>query len=134
MIANRAIAGSLLIACAAFTGSNAGDVGFVGVERTKLLHHDLTIPGHEVIQVLVEFAQAGTAAIHTHPGEELVYVVEGTLEYSLEGEPAVIITAGQTLFIPSGLPHGVKNVGRGSASELATYIVEKGKPLVALHE
>jgi quercetin dioxygenase-like cupin family protein len=67
---------------------------------------------------------------HTHPGEEIVYVVEGVLEYALEGRPPVTLKAGDTLFIPAGIPHAVKNVGNGNAAELATYIVEKGKPLL----
>jgi quercetin dioxygenase-like cupin family protein len=69
---------------------------------------------------------------HSHPGEELVYVVEGLLEYTLDGRPPVTLKAGEVLFIPHGTPHTVKNVGSGNAAELATYIVEKGKPLVEL--
>jgi quercetin dioxygenase-like cupin family protein len=42
----------------------------------------------------------------------------------------VTLKAGDTLFIPAGIPHAVKNVGNGNAAELATYIVEKGKPLL----
>jgi len=105
-----------------------------GLKRTDLLQDDLSIPGREVVQVLVEIAPGVTAPNHTHPGEEIVYVVEGSLEYALEGRPPVTVNAGQSLFIPSGTPHVVKNVGSGTAAELATYIVEKGKPLLALKE
>jgi quercetin dioxygenase-like cupin family protein len=42
----------------------------------------------------------------------------------------VIVNAGEVLFIPNGVVHAVKNVGSGKAAELATYIVEKGKPLI----
>jgi quercetin dioxygenase-like cupin family protein len=44
----------------------------------------------------------------------------------------VTLKAGEVLFIPNGTPHEVKNVGSGNAAELATYIAEKGKPLVVL--
>ena len=44
----------------------------------------------------------------------------------------MIVKAGEALFIPYGTPHAVKNVGSGNAVELATYIVEKGKPLFVL--
>jgi quercetin dioxygenase-like cupin family protein len=103
-----------------------------GIKRTDLQRHDLSVPGREVIQVLVEFAPGVVAPNHSHPGEEIVYVVEGLLEYALEGRPPVTLKAGDVLFIPAGTPHAVTNVGSGNAAELATYIVEKGKPLLTL--
>jgi quercetin dioxygenase-like cupin family protein len=101
-----------------------------GIKRTDLSRSDLSVSGREAIQVLVGFAPGVIAPNHTHPGEEIVYVVEGALEYALEGRPPVILNAGDVLFIPAGTPHAVKNVGSGKAAELATYIVEKGKPLL----
>jgi quercetin dioxygenase-like cupin family protein len=101
-----------------------------GIERTDLQRHDLRVPGREAIQVLVEFAPGVVAARHAHPGEEIVYVVEGVLEYQLDGEPPVTLEAGEVLFIPAGAIHAVRNVGNGNAAELATYIVAKGKPLI----
>ena len=103
-----------------------------GIKRTDLLRQDLSTPGREVIQVLVEFAPGVEFPRHSHPGEELVYVVEGVLEYALEGRPPVTLKAGDVLFIPHGTVHAVKNVGSGKAAELATYIVEKGKPPLVL--
>jgi quercetin dioxygenase-like cupin family protein len=103
-----------------------------GITRTDLQRLDLSVPGRQAIQVLVEFAPGVEFPRHSHPGEELVYMVEGELEYQLDGRPPVRLTAGEVLFIPSGAIHGVKNVGRGKGSELATYIVEKGKPVLVL--
>src|SRR5215218_6866641 len=96
-----------------------------GIKRTDLQRHELSVPGREAIQVLVEFAPGVSFPRHTHPGEELVYVAEGVLEYQLDGQPPVTLRAGEVLFIPSGRIHGVKNVGSDNAVELATYIVEK---------
>jgi quercetin dioxygenase-like cupin family protein len=104
----------------------------VGIKRTDLQRHDLSVPGREVIQVLVEFAPGVLFPKHSHPGEEIVYVVEGLLEYALEGRPPVMLKAGEVLFIPAGTPHAVTNLGSGNAAELATYIVEKGKPLLTV--
>jgi quercetin dioxygenase-like cupin family protein len=101
-----------------------------GVTRNDLQRHDLSAPGREVIQVLVEFAPGVAFPNHSHPGEELVYVVEGLLEYALEGRQPVTLKAGDVLFISAGTPHAVRNVGSGNAAEIATYIVEKGKPLL----
>ena len=103
-----------------------------GVKRTDLQQHDLSIPGREVVQVRVDIGPGVLAPNHSHPGEEIVYVIEGLLEYQLEGRSAVTLRAGEVLFIPAGTIHSAKNVGSANAAELATYIVEKGKPLVTL--
>ena len=103
-----------------------------GIARTNLQRHDLSIAGREVIQTRVDFAPGAASPRHSHPGEEIVYVLNGSLEYRLDGQPPVMLTAGGVLFIPYGKVHAARNVGGGSASELATYVVEKGKPLVVL--
>jgi quercetin dioxygenase-like cupin family protein len=103
-----------------------------GVGRTQLQRHDLSIPGREVIQVRVDLDPGVTFPLHSHPGEEIIYVLEGVWEYQVEGKGAVTVKAGEVLFIPAGVKHGAKNVGTTKGSELATYIVEKGKPLVVL--
>jgi quercetin dioxygenase-like cupin family protein len=102
-----------------------------GVARTDLLRHDLGVSGREVIQVRVDLAPGVEFPPHSHPGEEIAYVIEGRLEYRLEGRPPVTLKAGEALFIPAGTIHSAKNVGTDNAAELATYLVEKGKPLVA---
>jgi quercetin dioxygenase-like cupin family protein len=103
-----------------------------GITRTDLQQHDLSAPGREVVQVRVGFAPGVTAPRHSHPGEEIVYVIEGVIEYRLDGQPPVTLKAGQVLFVPAGVIHAAKNVGGGDAAELATYVVEKDKPLVVL--
>jgi quercetin dioxygenase-like cupin family protein len=103
-----------------------------GIKRTDLQQHDLSVPGREVVQVRVDFGPGVAFGRHTHPGEEIVYVLEGSLEYEVEGKPAVTLKAGSVLFIPAGTIHAAQNVGSGNGAELATYIVEKGKPLVVM--
>lgn len=107
---------------------------FPGIKRTDLMKNDLSAPGREVIQVRVDIPPGVVAPAHNHPGEELVYIIEGALEYHLDGQPPVTLNAGDVLFIPAGTFHAVKNAGEINAAELATYIVEKGKPLVVLKE
>ena len=102
------------------------------ITRTDLSTHDLSFAGREAIQVRVDFAPGAGSPRHSHPGEEIVYVLGGTLEYRLGGQPPVMLNAGGVLFIPYGTVHAARNIGGGSASELATYVVEKGKPLVVL--
>jgi len=105
-----------------------------GISRTDLQRSDLSAPGREAIQVLVEFAPGASFPAHSHPGEELVYVTEGSLEYAIAGRAPVALGAGDVLFIPAGVVHAVRNVGRAKGAEFATYIVEKGKPLLVLTE
>ena len=101
-----------------------------GIRRTELQRHDLSVRGREVVQVRVDFDPGAAFGRHKHPGEEIVNLLEGSLEYQVEGHAPVTLNPGDVLFIPAGAIHAVKNVGRGNGSELATYIVEKGKPLV----
>jgi quercetin dioxygenase-like cupin family protein len=103
-----------------------------GIKRTDIQRHDLDIPRREVIQVRVDFAPGAAFGQHSHPGAEIAYVLEGTLEYQFEGKPPVTLEAGEALFIPAGTFHAAKNTGTANSAELATYIVEKGKPLVVL--
>ena len=103
-----------------------------GITRTDLQRHDLGVPGREVIQVRVDIAPGVAFGKHSHPGEEIVYVIEGALVYEVEGKPPVTLRAGEVLFIPAGAIHAAKNVGRINGAELATYVVEKGKPLVVM--
>jgi quercetin dioxygenase-like cupin family protein len=131
MKTSRIIAAVALIVASAWA-TQAALAQLAGTNRIDLQRHDLSVPGREVIQVLVELAPGAVAPRHAHPGEEIVYVVEGVLEYRLDGKPPATLKAGEVLFIPSGSVHAVKNVGGGKAVELATYIVEKGKPLLAI--
>ena len=105
-----------------------------GIKRTELQRHDLSVPGREVVQVRVDFDPGAAFGRHRHPGEEIVNVLEGSLEYQVEGKAPVTLEAGDVLFIPAGAIHSARNVGSGDGAELATYIVEKGKPLVVLAE
>ena len=101
-----------------------------GITRTNLQRRHLSVPGREVVQVRVDFAPGAAFPRHSHPGEEIVYAIDGTMEYQLDGQPPATLRAGEVLFIPAGAIHAVKNTGQGNAAELATYIVEKGKPLL----
>ena len=103
-----------------------------GIKRTDLQRHDLSVPGREAVQVRVDFDPGAAFGKHRHPGEEIIYVIEGSLEYEVEGKPPMTLKAGEVLFIPAGTIHAAKNVGSGNAAEIATYVVEKGKPLVEL--
>ena len=98
-------------------------------KRTVLQKADLSTPGREVVQALVEIPGGVRPGKHTHPGEEVGYVLEGTLVLWVEGKPTVTIKAGDSFFVEAGRPHETANEGPTMAKILATYTVEKGKPL-----
>ena len=100
-----------------------------GSTRTDLQRHDLSLSGWETLQARVDFAPGARFPAHRHPGEEIIYVLQGTLEYQLEGQAAVRLEAGQVLFVPNGVFHSARNLGSTPGSELATYVLQKGRPL-----
>jgi quercetin dioxygenase-like cupin family protein len=103
-----------------------------GFKRVELQKHDLSIPGREVVQARAEFDAGASIGKHTHPGEELGYILEGTLEFEVAGRPNARLKAGDAFFIPPETIHAAKNVGGAPAKVLATYVVEKGKPLATM--
>ena len=100
-----------------------------GIKRTDLQTHDLSIPGREVVQQMVELAPGAVVPRHTHPGEEVSVMLDGELLLELAGKASTTLKAGQAFTVPMGAVHGVKNASRAPVKLLVTYIVEKGKPL-----
>jgi quercetin dioxygenase-like cupin family protein len=130
MTTSRLLASALLASLSALALPAVSHAQAPGIHRTDLQREDLSVPGREAVQVLVAFEPGVVAGNHHHNGEEIVYVTQGALEYRLEGRAPVTLKQGDVLFIPYGVNHEVVNVGPGRSAELATYIVEKGKPLL----
>ena len=107
-------------------GVSAQQVGF---KHTVLQQRDLSVAGRESVTAIAEFQAGATVGRHTHPGEEIGYVLEGTILLDQDGKAPVTLTTGQTFFIPTGTVHNATNKGTGVARVLANYIVDKGKPL-----
>jgi len=103
-----------------------------GLTRVPLQDVELTAPGRHAVQARAEFGPGGEVAKHTHPGEEVSYVLEGTLQLEVAGQPPRMLKAGEAFSIPAGVVHAAKNVDKGSTKVLATYIVEIGKPVTTL--
>ena len=99
-----------------------------GTTRVDLQRYDLSIKGREVLQARVDFAPGASFPRHKHPGEEIIYVITGTIEYEVAGK-WVTVRAGDVLFVPDGVVHAARNTGKEPAAELATYVLRKGRPL-----
>ncbi len=99
-----------------------------GFKRTVLQQQKLSVAGREAVTAIAEFQPGGTVGAHTHPGEEIGYVLEGSIVLEQDGK-SVTLTAGQTFFIPNGQVHNATNKGSSTARVLANYVVESGKPV-----
>jgi quercetin dioxygenase-like cupin family protein len=119
-----------IVATLALTGIVAGVAAQQApFKRTVLQTGDLSLPGREAVTAVAEIQPAAAVGRHTHPGEEIGYVLEGTVLVEQDGKPPATLNAGQTFLIANGAIHNATNKGSGAARILATYIVEKGKPL-----
>ena len=98
-------------------------------KRTVLQQSDISVAGREVVSAIAEFEPRATPGPHTHFGEEIGYVLEGTFLIEQAGKAPVTLQAGGSFLIPAGTVHNATNTGTGKARILATYVVEKGKPL-----
>ena len=101
-----------------------------GLKRIDIQDHTSVFPDAEVIQNRVDISPDAPIFRHKHPGEQVIYVLEGSLEYDIDGQPPIRVKAGEGLMVPAETVHAVRNVGSSNAAELATYIVETGKPFL----
>lgn len=103
-----------------------------GLTRTLVARNDVSFaPNREAVVVRVDVAANAAAGRHTHPGDEVAYVMEGQLQLTVEGQAPRLVKAGESFTVPAGVPHDAHNDGAGTAKLVGVYLVEKGKPLVA---
>lgn len=100
-----------------------------GFSRKLILEQDLSTPGKHAVMALIEFAPGAVAPRHTHPGDELIYVLEGAVTLEIEGQPARLMKTGDTFLIPAGAVHLGRNSGDTTARALSTFVLDKGQPL-----
>ena len=129
MKTTRIMAAAVLIAASALA-QHAVRAQQAGTKRTDLQRHDLSVPGREVIQVRRRARPGSDGPQALASGRRDRLCPRRLAGVQLEGKPPVTLKAGDVLFIPAGTVHAAKNVGSGPGAELATYIVEKGKPLL----
>jgi quercetin dioxygenase-like cupin family protein len=125
----RTVCTGLVIGLAAFSIASAVAQQ---VQRKILLTQDLPIPGYEMVLVAVEIPPGGREGRHTHPGALMAQVQEGVLTLDDEGKPTTTYKAGDAFFVKAGSIHEGSNHGTTPVKILATFVVEKGKPLTTL--
>ncbi len=132
MLTRRGFAACALCAVSGFiaTGADAQSAAPAGFKRTIIKQTDGPMDGYVTVAVRVDADPGATVARHTHPGIESSYIVEGTLELSVDGEGTRTFAAGDAFQVAPRVPHSAK-FGDGKAVVAATYVVEKGKPLAS---
>jgi quercetin dioxygenase-like cupin family protein len=102
------------------------------LHRTELQRAAFSVPGREIVQVRTEIPAGVESGWHTHPGEEIGYIVAGTVAMMITGRPTLTLHAGDPFLIPPGTPHNARDLGPELGIMLSTYLVETGQPLSTL--
>jgi quercetin dioxygenase-like cupin family protein len=111
------------------TAAQPGDDLAATLKRTEIQHRGSSIPGRDIVQVLTEIPVGVSSGWHIHPGEEIGYIIAGTVQMEINGQPTLILQAGDGFLIPPRTPHNATDLGPDTGQMLSTYIVETGQPI-----
>lgn len=120
-----AVAGTLTLAAGAIFAQASG------LTRTLVGKADVSVPGREAVVARVEVAPGARAGRHTHPGDEISYIMEGETTLEMDGQPPRVVKAGESFVIPAGVVHDAYNHTAAPVKLVGVYVVEKGKPLAS---
>ena len=123
---NRIVVGALLVGVAGVIVAQTP-----ALTRTMVTKADVSVPGREAVVARVEVAPGGVAGWHTHPGDEISYVMDGEATLMVAGQPPRKVVAGEGFVIPAGVVHNARNDGATATKLVGVYVVEKGKPLAS---
>jgi quercetin dioxygenase-like cupin family protein len=115
------VAGVVLAAGAALAADS-------GVARTVFGRMDVPA-GYETVVGSAELPPGTSIGRHSHHGTEFGYVASGEVEFVVEGQPPYRLKAGGFYKIDAGKIHDVHNIGADPVKAIATWVIEKGKPL-----
>jgi len=133
---NRARLAGPLLAALALLGGGAqaqapAQAPSSGIQRTVVQKGDVSVPGREAVVATVEVAPGVLAGRHTHPGDEVSYVMEGEGELLIDGQPPRKLKPGDAFILPAGTIHDARNTGSVPMKLVGVFMVEKGKPLAS---
>ncbi len=99
------------------------------LKRTEIQHAASSIPGREIVQVLTEIPAGVQSGWHMHPGEEVGYILAGTVKMEIRDRPTLTLHPGDGFLMPPRTPHNATDLGPDTGQMLSTYIVEVGESL-----
>ena len=109
--------------------SEPADALAATLKRTEIQRGPLSLPGREMVQVRTEIPVGVASGWHTHPGEEVGYIIAGTVQMEIKDRPTLTLNAGDGFLIPPRVPHNALDLGPDTGMMLSTYIVEIGQPI-----
>jgi quercetin dioxygenase-like cupin family protein len=133
MLTRRNFSACAICAIAGFAATAVGEANaqaLGGLKRTILSKTEYPDSKYATILAVVDIDAGATVPLHTHPGVESAYVVEGGVELSVKGQPARQVKVGDGFQVPAEVPHGARN-GDKPTKLVVTYVVEKDKPLAS---
>jgi quercetin dioxygenase-like cupin family protein len=99
------------------------------LKRTELQRGPASVAGREIVQVLTEIPAGVESGWHIHPGEEVGYILAGTVRMMIKDRPTLLLHTGDPFLIPPRTPHNAVDEGPETGRMLSTYFVETGEPL-----
>ena len=100
-----------------------------GIKRMVLQRIEVPDTAYECVLGMAELPPGTSIGRHTHHGVEVGYIAAGDIELMIEGQETKHLKAGDSYTIPAGTVHDAKNIGSSMGTAMATWVVEKGKPL-----
>ncbi|WP_405089393.1 cupin domain-containing protein [Micromonospora sp. NBC_01392] len=101
-----------------------------GVTRTELQRAHAEVPGRLIVQTLFQIPVGSQSGRHSHPGEEVGYLIQGDIVMEFDDRPALAVAGGEPFLIPPGVVHNARNVGDVETRMLSSYFVDDSRPLV----
>lgn len=101
------------------------------LRRTEIQRGSSSIPGRDIVQVRTEIPAGVASGWHTHPGEEVGYILAGTVQMEIRDRPTLTLHTGDGFLIPPRTPHNALDLGPETGQMLSTYLVETGEPIAS---
>lgn len=116
---------------AASVSAQSGDPLAGKLARRVVQRAPSSIAGREIVQVETEIPAGVESGWHTHPGEEVGFIIAGKMEMKVQERAPIMLNPGDGFLIPPRTPHSARDLGPETGRMLSTYIVEPGQPLAS---
>ena len=105
-----------------------------GVKRTELQRAHSEVTGRLIVQTLFQIPVGEQSGRHSHPGEEVGYLVQGDVVIDFDDRASLTVHAGEPFLIPPRTVHNARNVGVLETRMLSTYFIDETQPLVTTYD
>jgi quercetin dioxygenase-like cupin family protein len=104
------------------------------VGRTELQRASASVAGQLIVQTLFRIPVGLASGRHSHPGEEVGYIIHGDVEMVFDDDrPSLTLRSGDPFLIPPSTIHNARNIGTVTTKMLSTYFIDETQPLVTMY-